>query len=66
MQREEAFLALEQIEKDLETSIFSCMSPFNPMILGSSYEYEKMWETDVDNLGKAISEFYKNTTYFGD
>lgn len=44
MTREEAFLDLEQIEKDLETSIFSCMSPFNPMILGSSYEYEKMWE----------------------
>ena len=42
MQREEAIMALEQIEKDLETSIFSCMSPFNPMILGSSYEYEKM------------------------
>jgi len=44
MTREEAFLELEQIEKDLETSIFSCMSPFNPMILSSSYEYEKMWE----------------------
>ena len=44
MQREEAIMALKQIEKDLETSIFSCMSPFSPMILGSSYEYEKMWE----------------------
>ena len=44
MQREEAIMALKQIEKDLETSIFSCMSPFNPMILGSSYEYEKMQE----------------------
>lgn len=29
-------------------------------------EYKKMWETDVKNLEKAISEFYKNTTYFGD
>lgn len=44
MQREEAIMALKQIEKDLETSIFSCMSPFNSMILGSSYEYEKMRE----------------------
>lgn len=26
MTRKEAFLELEQIEKDLETSIFSCMS----------------------------------------
>lgn len=29
-------------------------------------EYKKMWETDVKNLERAISEFYKNTTYFGD
>lgn len=29
-------------------------------------EYKEMWEMDVENLGKAISEFYKNTTYFGD
>lgn len=29
-------------------------------------EYEKMWDTDVENLEKAISEFYKGTTYFGD
>ena len=29
-------------------------------------EYEKMWKTDMENLGKAIGEFYKNTKYFGD
>ena len=29
-------------------------------------EYKTMWDTDVENLEKAISEFYKNTTYFGD
>ena len=54
MTREEVFLELEQIEKDLEASIFSCMSPFNPMIAGTSYEFEKM----VEMLLKVKDELY--------
>ena len=44
MTKEQALADLYQIEKDLETAIFPCMSPFNAMICGTEYQREKIIE----------------------
>ena len=44
MSREEVIENLKQIEKDLDVSLNRCMSPFNPMIVGTEYQRQKMQE----------------------